>query len=60
MQMSSTDDKKVTFEDVAGLKEEKEEDLEEVVDFLKAPKKYIQVGASDSERSSPCGTSWNR
>lgn len=35
---------KVTFADVAGLKEEKEE-LEEIVDFLKAPKKYIQVGA---------------
>lgn len=37
-------DKKVTFADVAGLKEEKEE-LEEIVDFLKSPKKYIQVGA---------------
>ena len=35
---------KVTFADVAGLKEEKEE-LEEIVDFLKAPKKYVQVGA---------------
>ena len=37
-------DKKITFSQVAGLKEEKEE-LEEIVDFLKAPKKYIQVGA---------------
>lgn len=37
-------DKKVTFANVAGLQEEKEE-LEEIVDFLKAPKKYIQVGA---------------
>lgn len=37
-------DKKVTFAQVAGLQEEKEE-LEEIVDFLKAPKKYIQVGA---------------
>ena len=37
-------DKKVTFADVAGLQEEKEE-LEEIVDFLKNPKKYIQVGA---------------
>ncbi len=37
-------DKKVTFADVAGLREEKEE-LEEIVDFLKSPKKYIQVGA---------------
>ncbi len=33
-----------TFEDVAGLKEEKE-DLEEVVDFLKDPAKYMKVGA---------------
>ena len=37
-------DSKVTFKDVAGLEEEKE-DLEEIVDFLKEPKKYTQVGA---------------
>lgn len=42
--MSSPDEQKVTFAQVAGLREEKEE-LEEIVDFLKAPKKYIQVGA---------------
>ncbi len=42
--LSTDKDKKVTFSEVAGLKEEKEE-LEEIVDFLKAPKKYIQVGA---------------
>lgn len=36
--------KKVTFKSVAGLDEEKEE-LWEIVDFLKAPKKYLQVGA---------------
>lgn len=42
--MSTDRDKKITFAQVAGLKEEKEE-LEEIVDFLKAPKKYIQVGA---------------
>ena len=42
--MSAPGDKKVTFADVAGLKEEKEE-LEEIVDFLKNPRKYIQVGA---------------
>ncbi len=42
--MTTQNEIKVTFADVAGLKEEKEE-LEEIVDFLKAPKKYIQVGA---------------
>ncbi len=42
--LSSPKDKKVTFEDVAGLKEEKEE-LEEIVDFLSNPRKYTQVGA---------------
>lgn len=35
---------KVVFDDVAGLKEEKEE-LQEIVDFLKNPKKYIDLGA---------------
>lgn len=34
----------VDFDDVAGLKEEKEE-LQEIVDFLKNPKKYIEIGA---------------
>ena len=42
--MSSENDKKVIFADVAGLQEEKEE-LAEIVDFLKSPKKYVQVGA---------------
>ena len=42
--LSTDRDKKVTFANVAGLKEEKEE-LEEIVEFLKEPKKYIQVGA---------------
>lgn len=40
----STGDKTVTFEQVAGLKEEKEE-LEEIVDFLREPGKYNSVGA---------------
>lgn len=40
-----TDDKKkVTFEDVAGADEEKE-DLKEIVEFLKSPKKFIELGA---------------
>ena len=42
--MSNPSDKHITFAHVAGLQEEKEE-LEEIVDFLKSPKKYIQVGA---------------
>lgn len=35
---------KVTFKDVAGVDEEREE-LEEVIDFLKYPKKYFEIGA---------------
>ncbi len=44
--MTSPDDtaQKVTFADVAGAKEAKEE-LTEIVDFLKNPKKFIQIGA---------------
>ena len=42
--MTNPSDKHITFAQVAGLQEEKEE-LEEIVDFLKSPKKYIQVGA---------------
>ncbi|MCR4946600.1 MAG: ATP-dependent zinc metalloprotease FtsH [Lachnospiraceae bacterium] len=40
----STDDNKIRFADVAGLREEKE-DLEEIVDFLKSPAKYTALGA---------------
>ncbi len=36
--------RKITFDDVAGLKEEKEE-LEEIVDFLRDPRKYQDLGA---------------
>ena len=43
--MHKDDEKtRVTFKDVAGLEEEKEE-LQEVVDFLKNPRKYIELGA---------------
>jgi len=42
--MTTDKDKKVTFDNVAGLHEEKEE-LEEIVDFLKNPRKYTEVGA---------------
>ena len=42
--MSSEEDKKIRFDNVAGLREEKEE-LEEIVDFLSEPRKYTKVGA---------------
>lgn len=43
--LSNPDDKnKITFKDVAGLPEEREE-LQEVVEFLKYPKKFIDMGA---------------
>ncbi len=43
--VSSPDEKKkVTFGDVAGADEEKQE-LSEIVDFLKAPKRYLDIGA---------------
>ncbi|WP_073285824.1 ATP-dependent zinc metalloprotease FtsH [Anaerosporobacter mobilis] len=42
--MSTDENKKTTFKNVAGLDEEKEE-LREIVDFLKEPTKYMQVGA---------------
>ena len=42
--MSTESDKKITFKEVAGLEEEKE-DLVEIVDFLKEPQKYVKVGA---------------
>ena len=40
----STDNNKVTFKDVAGLREEKEE-VAELIDFLKNPKKFQKLGA---------------
>ena len=42
--MTTDENKRTTFKNVAGLQEEKEE-LREIVDFLKSPKKYLQVGA---------------
>jgi cell division protease FtsH len=42
--MTTDENKKTTFKNVAGLEEEKEE-LSEIVDFLRTPKKYMQVGA---------------
>jgi len=42
--MTTENKKKITFQDVAGADEEKEE-LEEIVEFLKNPKKFIELGA---------------
>ena len=42
--LNATDKHKVTFEDVAGVDEEKEE-LQEIVEFLKNPKKFTDMGA---------------
>lgn len=42
--MLKEDGKRITFKDVAGLQEEKEE-LKEIVDFLKNPRKFIELGA---------------
>lgn len=42
--MHKDEGKRITFEDVAGLQEEKEE-LKEIVDFLKNPRKYFELGA---------------
>ena len=42
--MTPADKNKITFADVAGVDEEKEE-LEEIVEFLKSPKKYTDMGA---------------
>ena len=42
--MTVDDKKKITFENVAGADEEKEE-LAEIVEFLKAPKKFVELGA---------------
>ena len=42
--LTTEEDNKTTFADVAGLKEEKEE-LEEIVDVHKAPRKYVKLGA---------------
>ncbi len=42
--MATPDKRRITFKDVAGADEEKEE-LAEIVDFLKQPKKYLELGA---------------
>ena len=56
--MMLPDDKKVTFQNVAGLQEEKE-DLVEVVDFLKAPQKYTNA-VSYTHLLGMCSSVWYR
>ena len=46
----STGGQKVTFKDVAGLDEEKEE-MERLIDFLKNPKKFQKMGARIQKES---------
>lgn len=48
--MTAEGENKITFDSVAGLREEKE-DLEEVVDFLKSPAKYVELGARIDRKS---------
>ncbi len=57
--MSSPEDCKITFNNVAGLAEEKE-DLAEVVDFLKAPQKYTKGWGENSQGCAFGGTSGYR
>ena len=51
-------DKNITFEQVAGLREEKEE-LEEIVDFLREPGKYTKSGRQDPQGRSAGGPARN-
>lgn len=53
-----TNKKKVMFSDVAGADEEKAE-LEEIVEFLKYPKKFIDLGARIPRRCPACRPSRN-
>jgi cell division protease FtsH len=45
--LHTDDHNRVTFADVAGVEEEKQE-LQEVVDFLRYPKKYLELGARNT------------
>ena len=46
--MTAADKNKITFKDVAGVDEEKEE-LEEIVEFLKNPRKFTDMGAAGAQ-----------
>ncbi len=50
---------KVRFSDVAGADEEKQE-LVEIVEFLKDPRKFTKVGRTYTERCAPCRATRNR
>lgn len=52
-------DQKVTFDDVAGVDEEKEE-LQEIVEFLRTPQKYLALGAPGAQGRAADGPSGYR
>ena len=54
--LAGDDKKKVTFSDVAGADEEKAE-LQEIIDFLKGPQKYISLGARIDRKSTRLNSS---